>query len=245
MSSGAGERWWRATVRRDDNESRTAVAATLAVTPTAANDANERMIRDQVMARGVRDPRVLEALRATPRHLFVPQSLRASAYDDTPLPLSRGQTISQPFIVALMTELLQLRGDERVLEIGTGSGYQTAVLARLARTVFSAEVEPELAAGARETLAALGLTNVVLGVGDGVELFRDAGPFDAILSAAAPEHLPEPLLDQLADGGRCIIPVGPGDMQHLWMIERNAGHLVRRKLEAVRFVPLRRADSGA
>jgi protein-L-isoaspartate(D-aspartate) O-methyltransferase len=198
------------------------------------------MIRDQVIARGVRDPHVLDALRATPRHLFVPQNLRASAYDDTPLPLARGQTISQPYIVALMTELLHLRGDERVLEIGTGSGYQTAVLAKLAKTVYSAEVEPELAAGARETLASLGITNVVLGVGDGVALFRDEGPFDAILSAAAPEHLPEQLVDQLAEGGRCIIPVGPGDMQHLWLIERNGGHVVRRKLEAVRFVPLRR-----
>lgn len=198
--------------------------------------ANEAMIRDQIVARGVRDPRVLDAFRATPRELFVPPHLRAAAYDDTPLPLARGQTISQPFIVALMSELLRLRGDERVLEIGTGSGYQTAILARLAAEVYSAEVEPELAQGAREPLEVLGITNVVLGVGDGVALFQHKGPFDAILSAAAPDVLPENLLDQLADGGRCVIPVGPADMQHLWMIE---GHVTRKRLEAVRFVPLR------
>ncbi len=203
------------------------------------NDPNERMLREQILARGVRDPRVIDALRITPRELFVPPNLRASAYDDTPLPLTRGQTISQPFIVALMTEMLRLRGDEKVLEIGTGSAYQTAILARLARTVYSAEVEPELADAARETLAALGITNVILGTGNGVELFRDHAPFDAILSAAAPESLPEELLDQLADGGRCVIPVGAADLQHLWLIERDGGHLVRRRMEAVRFVPLR------
>lgn len=200
---------------------------------------NERMIREQILARGVTDPRVLDAFRATPRELFVPPHLRASAYDDTPLPLTRGQTISQPFIVALMSEVLRLRGHEKVLEIGTGSGYQTSILARLARIVYSAEVEPELAASVRERLAELGITNVVLGTGNGVELFREHAPFDAILSAAAPEFLPETLLDQLAEGGRCIIPVGATDLQHLWLIERTNGRLVRQRLEAVRFVPLR------
>lgn len=204
-----------------------------------AGDPNERMIRDQILARGVRDPAVLEAIRSVPRELFVPPNLRASAYDDTPLPLARGQTISQPYIVAFMTEVLRLRGHEKVLEIGTGSGYQTAVLARLARVVYSAEVEPELAATVRERLDILGITNVVLGVGNGVELFREQAPFDAILSAAAPEHLPEGLIDQLAEGGRCIIPVGAADLQHLWLIERREGRVERRRLEAVRFVPLR------
>lgn len=202
-------------------------------------DANERMIRDQMFARGIRDPRVLDAFRAVPRELFVPPNLRASAYDDTPLPLSRGQTISQPYIVAFMTNVLELRGDEKVLEIGTGSGYQTAILGQLARTVCSAEVEPELAATVGERLERLGITNVELGVGNGVELFRDSAPFDAILSAAAPEVLPEGLIDQLAEGGRCIIPVGAADLQHLWLIERQNGRVTRRKLEAVRFVPLR------
>ena len=200
---------------------------------------NEQMIREQIVARGVSDPRVLEAFRQTPRELFVPQQYRASAYDDTPLPLVRGQTISQPFIVALMTEMLELDGDEKVLEIGTGSGYQTAILARLARIVYSAEVEPQLAETVRERLEQLGITNVVLRAGNGVEIFRDEAPFDRILSAAAPELLPEELLDQLADGGRCVIPVGGADMQHLWLIEKHGGQIVRRRMEAVRFVPLR------
>ena len=200
---------------------------------------NERMIRSQIASRGVSDPRVLDALRSVPRDLFVPPHLRASAWDDTPLPLERGQTISQPFIVGLMTELLRLKGDEKVLEIGTGSGYQTAVLARLAKTVYSAEVEPDLARGVAGRLARLDIDNVVLGVGNGVELFRHHAPFDAILSAAAPEQIPEALVDQLADGGRCIIPVGAFDLQHLWLIEREGGHVTRRRLEAVRFVPLR------
>jgi len=204
-----------------------------------SDDAIARMIRDQIRSRGVSDPRVLDVLASIPREVFVPQNLRASAYDDTPLPLTRGQTISQPYIVACMTEMLRLRGDEKVLEIGTGSGYQTAILAKLARIVYSAEVEPELAAGAAERLQQLGITNVVLGVGNGVEIFREEGPFDAILSAAAPELLPEELVEQLAGGGRCIIPVGPADNQHLWLIEKQGGHVTRRRLEAVRFVPLR------
>ncbi|HVG25777.1 MAG TPA: protein-L-isoaspartate(D-aspartate) O-methyltransferase [Thermoanaerobaculia bacterium] len=201
---------------------------------------NERMIREQIEARGVRDPRVLEVFRATPREWFVPPHLRASAYDDSPLPLMHGQTISQPFIVAFMTEQLRLRGHEKVLEIGTGSGYQTAILARLARAVCSAEVEPELAASVRERLGELGITNVDLRTGNGVEIFRAEAPFDAILSAAAPEQLPEELLEQLAEGGRCIIPVGAAELQHLWLIERREGELVRRRLEPVRFVPLRK-----
>jgi protein-L-isoaspartate(D-aspartate) O-methyltransferase len=200
---------------------------------------NEQMIRDQILARGVRNPRVIDAFRQTPREWFVPPQYRASAYDDTPLPLVRGQTISQPFIVAFMTQVLQLQGHEKVLEIGTGSGYQTAILARLVRTVYSAEVEPELAQSVRDRLAQLGIANVVLRVGNGVEVFRDEAPFDAILSAAAPEQLPEGLLEQLAEGGRCIIPVGAAEWQHLWLIERSRGKLVRRRLEPVRFVPLR------
>ena len=201
------------------------------------------MVREQIVTRGVKDPRVLEAFRSIPREQFVPQNLRASAYDDTPLPLTRGQTISQPYIVAFMTEALRLRGDEKVLEIGTGSAYQTAILARLARIVYSAEVEPELAKTAEARLAQLGITNVVLGTGNGVDIFREHAPFDAILSAAAPEYLPESLVDQLADGGRCIIPVGAADLQHLWLIEKRAGHVTRKRLEAVRFVPLR-SSSG-
>jgi protein-L-isoaspartate(D-aspartate) O-methyltransferase len=198
---------------------------------------NERMIHDQIIARGVSDPRVIESFRSVPRELFVPPNFRSSAYDDTPLPLPRGQTISQPYIVAFMTEMLRLKGDEKVLEIGTGSGYQTAILARLARIVFSAEVEPE--PGVSEKLVQLGIDNVVLGVGNGVELFRHEAPFDAILSAAAPEFLPESLVDQLAEGGRCIVPVGAAELQYLWLIERHGARVTRKRLEAVRFVPLR------
>jgi protein-L-isoaspartate(D-aspartate) O-methyltransferase len=197
------------------------------------------MLREQIVSRGVSDPRVLDAFRATPRELFVPAELRRSAYEDSPLPLVRGQTISQPYIVAFMTEKLRLNGDERVLELGTGSGYQTAILARLARFVYSAEVEPDLANDASETLRQLGIDNVEIRIGDGVEIFRDEAPFDAILSAAAPEEMPEELLEQLAEGGRCIIPVGGSELQHLWYVERVGGRIVRSRLEAVRFVPLR------
>jgi protein-L-isoaspartate(D-aspartate) O-methyltransferase len=200
------------------------------------------MIRTQIAARGVRDPRVLDALRSVPRERFVPGTLQASAFDDTPLPLERGQTISQPFIVGWMTELLHLRGTERVLELGTGSGYQTAVLARLASHVYSAELEPDLARQVSARLEALAITNVTLRVGDGVTLFRDEAPFDAILCAAAPLEMPEALLGQLAEGGRCIIPAGPPEAQYLWLVVRAGSTLERRRLEAVRFVPLRSAE---
>jgi protein-L-isoaspartate(D-aspartate) O-methyltransferase len=202
-------------------------------------DENERMIRQQIVARGVSDKRVLDAFRSVPRELFVPPQHRASAYDDTPLPLERGQTISQPFIVAFMTELLRLRGDENVLEIGTGSGYQTAILSRLVRHVYSAELEPDLARTVADRLTQLGIDNVTLATGNGIEIFRDRGPFDAILSAAAPARLPEALIEQLAEGGRCIIPVGEAEQQNLWLIEKKDGRVTRTALDAVRFVPLR------
>ncbi|HEV7765062.1 MAG TPA: protein-L-isoaspartate(D-aspartate) O-methyltransferase [Thermoanaerobaculia bacterium] len=200
---------------------------------------NEGMLRDQIIARGISDPRVLAAFRSVPRELFVPPHLRASSYDDTPLPLDCGQTISQPFIVALMTQLLALRGSEKVLEIGTGSGYQTAILGRLARHVYSAEVERDLASRVKERLALLSIDNVTLGVGNGLEIFREHAPFDAILSAAAPEILPEELIDQLAEGGRCIIPVGLSEFQYLWLLERRDGEVTRKRMDSVRFVPLR------
>ena len=206
--------------------------------PAADPNANEQMIREQIVARGVRDVRVLDAIRSVPRDLFVPRHYQRDAFEDTPLPLERGQTISQPYIVALMTELLQLRGDERVLEIGTGSGYQTAILARVARHVYSAEIEPDLAATVLSRLNRLDITNVTLAVGDGIAVFRDRAPFDAILSAAAPATMPRALLEQLGEGGRCVIPIGAGD-QDLWLIRKVNGELIERRLEPVKFVPLR------
>ena len=204
-----------------------------------ASAANEWMIREQLMPRGINDPRVLDAIRSVPRELFVPPHLRREAFDDGPLPLERGQTISQPFVVALMTQLLRLRPDVVVLEIGTGSGYQTAILARLAKTIYSAEIEPSLAREVEGRLQQLGIGNVVLRVGDGVQMFRELAPFDAILSAAAPKEMPEDLVELLAEGGRMIIPVGDLDMQYLWFVERREGRVVRRQLDPVRFVPLR------
>ena len=206
--------------------------------PAADPNANEQMIREQIVARGVRDVRVLDAIRSVPRDLFVPRHYQRDAFEDTPLPLERGQTISQPYIVALMTELLQLRGDEGVLEIGTGSGYQTAILARVARHVYSAEIEPDLAATVLSRLNRLDITNVTLAVGDGIAAFRDRAPFDAILSAAAPATMPRALLEQLGEGGRCVIPIGAGD-QDLWLIRKVNGALIERRLEPVKFVPLR------
>jgi protein-L-isoaspartate(D-aspartate) O-methyltransferase len=204
-----------------------------------ATGANERMIREQVVARGVTDARVIQAFRSVPRDLFVPKHLHAAAFEDGPLPLDCGQTISQPYIVALMTQLLRLQPADSVLEIGAGSGYQTAILARLVRTVYSAELEADLARDVQSRLDLLGITNVVLCVGNGITLFRDRAPFDAILSAAAPLHVPEELIDQLGDGGRMVIPVGEADMQYLWLIERVGGSVRRTQLDPVRFVPLR------
>jgi protein-L-isoaspartate(D-aspartate) O-methyltransferase len=200
---------------------------------------NERMLAEQIVARGVTDPRVLESFRSVPRELFVPPGLRASSYDDTPLPLACGQTISQPFIVAFMTELLRLRPADSVLEIGTGSGYQTAILSRLARVVYSAELETDLARSAATRLHELGITNVVFRTGDGLDVFREEAPFDAILSAAAPIRVPDVLVEQLAEDGRCVIPAGSAEMQYLYLIEKHGGEVERTRLDPVRFVPLR------
>jgi protein-L-isoaspartate(D-aspartate) O-methyltransferase len=193
-------------------------------------------------SQGIRDERVLEAVAAVPRRLFVPERLRDSADDDRPLPIGFGQTISQPFVVAYMTEQLRLRGDERVLEVGTGSGYQTALLALLAREVFSVEVVPELAERARAVLlGSLGLPNVSLRVGDGALGWPEAAPFDRVLVTAATPEVPPALLEQLAPGGRMLLPVGPEhDVQTLRIVERgNDGPDVEADLLPVRFVPLR------
>ncbi|HQR44841.1 MAG TPA: protein-L-isoaspartate(D-aspartate) O-methyltransferase [Thermoanaerobaculia bacterium] len=194
------------------------------------------MVERQIAARGVKDPRVLEAMRTLPRHLFVPDAEMAHAYEDRPLPIGSGQTISQPYIVAFMTEQLHLTGSETVLEIGTGSGYQTAVLARLARKVYSIEIRPELAQEAAERLKSLGISNAEVMTGDGYKGWPEHAPFDGILVTAAPERIPPPLLEQLASPGRMVIPVG-GFYQELKVIERTSDGFRERSVLPVRFVP--------
>jgi protein-L-isoaspartate(D-aspartate) O-methyltransferase len=194
------------------------------------------MVEVQIAARGVKDSRVLDVMRQVPRHRFVPPGQAAQAYDDHPLPIGSGQTISQPYVVAFMTEQLRLTGVEKVLEIGTGSGYQTAVLSRLARKVLSIEIRPELAEEARTRLETFGAKNVEIRAADGFYGWPEEAPFDGILVTAAPERVPEPLLAQLAPGGRMVIPVG-GFYQELKVIERTAEGLRERSVLGVRFVP--------
>jgi protein-L-isoaspartate(D-aspartate) O-methyltransferase len=180
---------------------------------------------------------VLDAMRRVPRHRFVPAEYRSDAYRDGPLPIGQGQTISQPFVVAFMTEALALDGSERVLEIGSGSGYQTAILAEVAREVWSIEILEPLTERARAVIAELGYPNVELRTGDGYLGWPEHAPFDAILVAAAPESVPQPLIDQLAPGGRMILPVGAAD-QELVLIRREATGIVRQAVMPVRFVPM-------
>ena len=203
----------------------------------AQRAARERMVDVQIAGRGVRDPRVLAALRQVPRHRLVPEAERGVAYEDRPLPIGHGQTISQPYIVGFMTEALGISAGERVLEIGTGSGYQTAVLAELAAEVFSIEIVEPLAERARRDLAALGYENVNVRAGDGYRGWPEAAPFDAIILTAAPDHVPEPLVAQLAEGGRLVAPVGAG-VQELVRIRRGADGITRESLLPVRFVPM-------
>jgi protein-L-isoaspartate(D-aspartate) O-methyltransferase len=200
--------------------------------------ARASMVERQIAARGVRDAKVLDAMRRVPRHRFVPVADRDASYEDRPLRIGAGQTISQPYIVALMTEACQLRAEDRVLEIGTGSGYQTAVLAEIAAEVYSIEIIPELAEGARVTLAALGCTRAQLRTGDGYRGWAEAAPFDAIIVTAAPDHVPPALVDELAPGGRLVIPVGPEEDQQLLRIVRTESGLERETLAPVRFVPM-------
>lgn len=197
----------------------------------------EQMIETQIAARGVNDVRVLRALRDVPRHEFVPEEHREHAYQDWPLPIGFRQTISQPYIVALMSQVLELRGDETVLEIGTGSGYQSAVLARLAKQVYTIEIVPELGERAKRDLARLGFGSVHVRVGDGYQGWPEHAPFDAIIVTAAPGHVPQPLIDQLAVGGRMVLPVG-GSSQELLLIRRTPQGIEREKLIDVRFVPM-------
>jgi protein-L-isoaspartate(D-aspartate) O-methyltransferase len=196
------------------------------------------MVETQLRRRGIDAPAVLAAMAEVPRHAFVPSEFRARAYEDVPLPIGDGQTISQPYIVAAMTAALQLRGNERVLEIGTGCGYQAAILASLAKEVFTIEYRAELATASAERLARLGYHNVHVHCGDGTLGLPELAPFDAILVAAAAPATPAPLLAQLGDGGRIIVPVGDVENQELWLIVRERDRFRTVTLEPCRFVPL-------
>jgi protein-L-isoaspartate(D-aspartate) O-methyltransferase len=202
----------------------------------------ERMVADQIESRGVRNPDVLRAMRSTPRHLFVPAGVRSMAYEDHPLPIGYGATISQPYIVALMTELLAPAKRHRVLEIGTGSGYQAAILGQLAAEVYTVEIVPELAQSAAKRLRELGYANVTVRLGDGSKGWPERAPFDGIVVTAAPPEVPEALIAQLSRGGRLVAPVGSMGAQELIVIEKKAdGTIRRRSICPVSFVPMKPA----
>ncbi len=199
------------------------------------------MVRDQIAAGGITHRATLDAMRKVERHLFVPETIRSAAYEDTPMPIGYGQTISQPFIVAFMTYLVNPKPGDRVLEIGTGSGYQAAVLAEIVDSVFTVEIVPQLAASSKETLISLGYENVRVYEADGYHGIPDKAPFDAIVVTAAAEYIPPPLVEQLKDGGIMIIPVGsPFMVQNLILVQKKGGEITTRSLMAVRFVPFTR-----
>jgi protein-L-isoaspartate(D-aspartate) O-methyltransferase len=203
--------------------------------------ARERMVQTQIVARGISDPATLRAMGRLPRHLFVPAPYSAEAYSDRPLPIGYSQTISQPFIVAYMTELSRPAKGKKALEIGTGSGYQAAVLAEIVDTVYTIEIVPELARESETRLRMLGYRNVMTRSGDGYKGWPERAPFDIIIVTAAADHIPEPLKEQLAEGGRLIMPVGnPATVQQLIVLTKRKGKITAQQLEAVRFVPLRR-----
>jgi len=197
----------------------------------------EQMVREQIEARGIRDARLLAALRKVPRHLFVPAEEQNEAYIDYPLAIEHGQTISQPYVVAFMTEALELKPRDRVLEIGTGSGYQAAILAELVSDVYSIEIVEPLAKQAAARLRRLGYSNVQVRAGDGYRGWPEAAPFDAIIVTAAPDHIPPPLVDQLREGGRMVLPLGLWD-QELVRLRRTREGILRESLLPVRFVPM-------
>jgi protein-L-isoaspartate(D-aspartate) O-methyltransferase len=202
-------------------------------------EARARMVREQLEARGVRDERVLAAMGRVPRHELVPAERRAHAYDDCPLPIGYGQTISQPYVVAAMSEAVLLTKGEKVLEVGTGSGYQAAVLAELGAEVYTIELEEALAKRAAADLARLGYENVHVRQGNGYQGWPEEAPFDAIVVTAAPDHVPQPLLDQLAEGGHMVIPVGTSIQELLLLSKDEKGEIRRKSLFGVRFVPMR------
>jgi protein-L-isoaspartate(D-aspartate) O-methyltransferase len=210
--------------------------------PRLAAEREEMVVR-QIERRGVSDPQVLEAMRSVQRHLFVPPDYRAQSYQDHPLPIGFGQTISQPYIVAWMTELLELEPDHKVLEIGTGSGYQAAVLAVIVDAVYTIEIIPELADSARDRLKSLDYDNIEVLRADGYWGWTEHAPYDAIIVTAAPDHLPQPLVQQLKPGGRLVVPIGPsGGYQSLWQFTLEEDGLVGTEIAGVRFVPFVRGE---
>ena len=197
-----------------------------------------QMIRNQLKARDIKDPEILAAFEKVPRHKFVPERLREFAYADRPLPIGEGQTISQPYIVAVMTRALKLEKTDRVLEIGTGSGYQAAILAELCDRVYTIEIIASLAETARKTLSGLGYENVHVKIGDGFKGWSEHAPFDAVIVTCAPTEIPEPLKEQLAEGGRMVVPVGKSANQQLVLLEKKDGELSRKEILPVLFVPM-------
>jgi protein-L-isoaspartate(D-aspartate) O-methyltransferase len=199
-----------------------------------------QMVSEQIRARGVSDPAVLAAMSVVPRHRFVPSDYQPMAYEDRPLPIGHGQTISQPYIVARMSELLALKKGARVLEVGTGSGYQAAVLAEMGATVFSIEIIAALGTVAEKVLGAMGYGNLQLKIGDGYQGWPEHAPFDGIIVTCAPSHIPEPLKEQLAEGGRMVIPVGlKGGLQKLVLLRKLKGQITQEKIFDVLFVPMK------
>jgi len=198
----------------------------------------DQMVEEQIIGRGVRDPKVIEAMQKVPRHKYVPENLQSLAYDDTPLPIGEGQTISQPYIVAYMTEALELKGGEKVLEVGTGSGYQAAVLAEIAKEVYSIEIIESLALSADERLKRLRYRNIQVRHGDGYQGWPEHAPFDAIIVTAAADHIPQPLVDQLKVGGRMVIPLGEWYQELVLIKKRPDGTIEKHHLIPVRFVPM-------
>ncbi len=201
--------------------------------------AREKMVRSQIRLRGISDKKVLKAMSEVLRHSFVPKELASQAYKDHPLPIGEGQTISQPYIVALMTENLELKGSERVLEIGTGSGYQAAILANVTKEVFTIEIKKKLYTKATQTLHALGITNIKTLHSDGYFGWSEAAPFDCIMITAAIDHIPPPLLKQLKDGGRLILPLGnPFSYQNLSLVTKQGEDYTVKQITGVLFVPM-------
>jgi protein-L-isoaspartate(D-aspartate) O-methyltransferase len=198
----------------------------------------EKMVSNQIVARGVSDKLTIKAMRKVQRHLFVPEEMKPYAYEDRPLPIGEDQTISQPYIVALMTELLGLKGGEKVLEIGTGSGYQAAILAEIAKEVYTIEIIESLAKSADERLKTIGYKNITVKAGDGYRGWKEYAPFDGIIVTAAPDHIPQPLIDQLKVGGKMVIPVGDQFQQLKLITKTPDGTIKEKSVVPVRFVPM-------